>query len=107
MIKKVIISACLLISFVSFAQQGTASPYSFYGIGDTRFKGTQEFRSMAGVAVEQDSIDVLIKNQKNKAEIYQGRMERFLCKHILPEYVINNDNIINPKKSNYGGFSFL
>ncbi len=40
MIKKIIISACLLISFVSFAQQGTASPYSFYGIGDARFKGT-------------------------------------------------------------------
>ena len=69
MIKKIIISACLLISFVSFAQQGTASPYSFYGIGDTRFKGTQEFRSMAGVAVEQDSIHLNIENPASYASL--------------------------------------
>jgi hypothetical protein len=55
MIKKIIVSACLLLSLVSFAQEGTASPYSYYGI-DVRFKGTVENRSMAGVAVEQDSI---------------------------------------------------
>jgi hypothetical protein len=47
MIKKIIVSACLLLSLVSFAQEGTASPYS-YGIGDVRFKGTVENRSMAG-----------------------------------------------------------
>jgi hypothetical protein len=48
MIKKIIVSACLLLSLVSFAQEGTASPYSYYGIGDVRFKGTVENRSMAG-----------------------------------------------------------
>jgi hypothetical protein len=32
MIKKIIVSACLLLSLVSFAQEGTASPYSYYGI---------------------------------------------------------------------------
>jgi hypothetical protein len=42
------------LSLVSFAQEGTASPYSYYGIGDVRFKGTVENRSMAAVAVEQD-----------------------------------------------------
>jgi hypothetical protein len=47
MIKKIIVSACLLLSLVSFAQEGTASPYSYYGI-DVRFKGTVENRSMAG-----------------------------------------------------------
>jgi hypothetical protein len=46
MIKKIIVSACLLLSLVSFAQEGTASPYSYYGIGDVR--GTVENRSMAG-----------------------------------------------------------
>jgi len=71
MIKKVIISACLLISFVSFAQQGTASPYSFFGIGDTRFKGTLENRSMAGVAVEQDSIHLNIENPASYASLMQ------------------------------------
>ncbi|MBE8725270.1 hypothetical protein [Flavobacterium hungaricum] len=71
MIKKIIISACLLISFASFAQQGTASPYSFYGIGDSRFKGTLEFRSMAGVAVEQDSIHLNIDNPASYASLGQ------------------------------------
>jgi len=71
MIKKIIISACLLISFVSFAQQGTASPYSFYGIGDARFKGTIENRSMAGVSVEQDSIHLNIENPSSYASLRQ------------------------------------
>ncbi|KAF2329729.1 hypothetical protein [Flavobacterium ginsenosidimutans] len=71
MIKKVILSACLLISFVSFAQQGTASPYSFFGIGDARFKGTLENRSMAGVAVEQDSIHLNLDNPASYASLMQ------------------------------------
>lgn len=71
MIKKVILSACLLISFVSFAQQGTASPYSFFGIGDVRFKGTLENRSMAGVAVEQDTIHLNLDNPASYASLIQ------------------------------------
>ncbi|WP_264536021.1 outer membrane protein transport protein [Flavobacterium sp. N1736] len=71
MIKKIIISACLLISFVSFAQQGTSSPYSFYGIGDARFKGTLENRSMGGVSVEQDSIHLNIENPASYASLGQ------------------------------------
>ncbi|MBP6181588.1 hypothetical protein [Flavobacterium sp.] len=62
MIKKLLISTCLLFSLISFAQEGTSSPYSFYGIGDIRFKGTLENRSMAGVAVEQDSIHINLEN---------------------------------------------
>src|SRR3970040_1308253 len=69
MIKKFIISACLLLSLVSFAQQGTSSPYSFYGIGDIRFKGTVENRSMAGVAVEQDSIHINLENPASFASL--------------------------------------
>jgi len=71
MIKKFILSACLLISFVSLAQQGTSSPYSFYGIGDVRFKGTLENRSMAGVSVEQDSIHLNVENPASYASLIQ------------------------------------
>jgi hypothetical protein len=60
MIKKFIIAA-LLLSVVSFAQQGTSSPI-LYGIGDVRYKGTAEIRSMAGIAVEQDSIHLNMDN---------------------------------------------
>ncbi|WP_264566466.1 hypothetical protein [Flavobacterium sp. N3904] len=62
MIKKIIVAACFFFTLVSFAQSGTASPYSYFGIGDVRFKGTLEIRSMAGVGVEQDSIHINILN---------------------------------------------
>lgn len=69
MIKKIIISTCLLLSLVSFAQDGTASPYSFYGIGDVRFKGTVETRSMAGIAIEPDSIHINLQNPAGFANL--------------------------------------
>lgn len=62
MIKKIIVSVCLLFSLVSFAQEGTSSPYSFYGIGDVRFRGTIENRSMAGLSVVTDSIHINLQN---------------------------------------------
>ena len=69
MIKKIIVSACLLLSLVSFAQEGTASPYSFYGIGDVRFKGTHETRYMGGIAIEQDSIHMNLENPASYASL--------------------------------------
>ncbi|MGO4905666.1 hypothetical protein [Flavobacterium sp. W20_MBD1_R3] len=69
MIKKIVIIACLLLSLMSFAQEGTASPYSFYGIGDVRFKGTLENRSMAGIAIEQDSIHMNLQNPASYASL--------------------------------------
>ncbi|HPW97096.1 MAG TPA: hypothetical protein PK218_00885 [Flavobacterium sp.] len=62
MIKKIIVSFGLLISLVSNAQEGTSSPYSFYGIGDVKFKGTVETRSMGGVSVFSDSIHINLQN---------------------------------------------
>lgn len=62
MIKKIIVSISLLFSLVSFAQEGTSSPYSFYGIGDVRFKGTVENSSMGGLSVVPDSIHMNIVN---------------------------------------------
>ncbi|MBX9886385.1 MAG: hypothetical protein K2Y30_00445 [Flavobacteriaceae bacterium] len=69
MIKNLFIATCLFLSVVSFAQQGTSSPYSFYGIGDVRYKGTAEIRSMAGIAVEQDSIHLNIDNPASYANL--------------------------------------
>ena len=62
MIKKFILSICLLFSLVTFAQEGTSSPYSFYGIGDVKFKGTVENRSMGGLTIFPDSIHVNFQN---------------------------------------------
>ena len=62
MIKKLIVPAFLLFSVISFAQQGTSSPYSFYGIGDVKFKGTAENRAMGGLTIFSDSIHMNFQN---------------------------------------------
>lgn len=67
MIKKVIVSICLLFSLAIFAQEGTSSPYSFYGIGDVKFKGTVENRSMGSISVLPDSIHLNIQNPAHLA----------------------------------------
>ena len=62
MIKKIIVSICLLFSLAIFAQEGTSSPYSYYGIGDIKFKGSAENRSMGSISVLPDSIHINIQN---------------------------------------------
>ena len=62
MIRKLILSVCLFFTFVSWAQEGTSSPYSFYGIGDIRFKGTADNRAMGGLTIFSDSIHLNFQN---------------------------------------------
>jgi hypothetical protein len=45
-----------------FAQESTSSPYSIYGIGDIKFKGSVENRSMGSISVLPDSIHINIQN---------------------------------------------
>ena len=62
MIKRLIVICITIIGSYSYAQQGTASPYSFYGIGSLNFKGTVENRSMGGIGVYLDSVHVNLRN---------------------------------------------
>jgi long-subunit fatty acid transport protein len=62
MIKKLIVPVFLFFTVISFAQQGTSSPYSFYGIGDVKFKGTAENRAMGGLTIYSDSIHLNFQN---------------------------------------------
>lgn len=62
MIKRFIVICITIISSSALAQQGTASPYSFYGIGSLTFKGTVENRSMGGISMYLDSIHVNLRN---------------------------------------------
>jgi len=62
MIRKLVI---VLIAFFALhlnGQQGTSSPYSFYGIGTLKFKGTVENKSMGGLSIYTDSIHVNLRN---------------------------------------------
>lgn len=67
MIKKLLFVLIALIAFNIQAQQGTASPYSFYGIGSLKFKGTVENRSMGGLSIYTDSIHVNLRNPASLA----------------------------------------
>ncbi|WP_299396483.1 hypothetical protein [uncultured Gelidibacter sp.] len=62
MIKKLVIVFITVFAIQAQAQDGTASPYSFYGIGTLKFKGTVENRSMGGLSIFTDSIHVNLRN---------------------------------------------
>jgi len=67
MIKKFLILIAVVFSSLSFAQQGSSSPYSFYGIGSLKFKGTVENQSMGGLSVYSDSIHINLRNPASYA----------------------------------------
>lgn len=62
MIKKVILIVTILLANFGFAQENTASPYSFYGIGSTKFKGTNDIVTMGGISVYSDSTHINVLN---------------------------------------------
>ena len=69
MLRNLFIVFILLGIGVSQAQEGTVSPYSFYGIGTLKFKGTAENRSMGGISVYSDSIHLNIQNPAGIANL--------------------------------------
>ncbi|QYJ69404.1 outer membrane protein transport protein [Flavobacterium litorale] len=62
MIKRFIVGICLLFTAMVFSQQNNSSPYSYYGIGDLKFKGTVENRAMGGLGILPDSIHMNLQN---------------------------------------------
>lgn len=62
MIKKVLVVVLVVFTTISYAQDGTISPYSFYGLGLQNFKGTVENRSMGGLGILTDSIHLNLQN---------------------------------------------
>ncbi len=67
MIKKLVLVFIAVFAIQCYAQQGTASPYSFYGIGSLKFKGTVENRSMGGLSIYTDSVHVNLRNPASYA----------------------------------------
>lgn len=59
----------MLLSLNAFAQESTASPYSFYGIGDVKFKGNVENKSMGGLGITPDSIHLNMQNPASLASL--------------------------------------
>lgn len=62
MIKKIILGSLFLFSLQIFGQESSASPYSYYGIGEIKFRGTVDTRSMGGIGILNDSIHINLQN---------------------------------------------
>jgi len=62
MLSKIINFIIITASTFLFAQQNTSSLYSYFGIGETKFKGTPMQRAMAGLGILPDSLDVNLLN---------------------------------------------
>ncbi len=67
MIRNLIVCSALVFSLLAFGQQITSSPYSFYGLGSIKFKGTVENQSMGGISVYSDSIHINLRNPASYA----------------------------------------
>jgi len=65
----IILFALIFGSTSSFAQDGSPSPYSFFGLGDIVFRGTTENISMGGINVYTDSIHYNINNPASLTQL--------------------------------------
>jgi len=70
MIKRLCLVFIAFLALNIHAQEGTTSPYSFYGLGSLKFKGTTENASMGGLSIFTDSIHVNLRNPAS----YAGRI---------------------------------
>ncbi len=61
MIKKTFLLLLLVCANLT-AQEGTFSPYSFFGVGNNTFRGTAENRSMGGISIFADSVHLNLQN---------------------------------------------
>nr|WP_321416019.1 hypothetical protein [uncultured Allomuricauda sp.] len=62
MIKKILIAFFCVTAHGLFAQNGTISPYSYFGIGDNRDNGTVDNQMMGGISMYGDSIHINLSN---------------------------------------------
>lgn len=62
MIRKIVIAIVYMSTIGMYAQDGTVSPYSFFGIGDLKNASTVENQMMGGIGMYADSIHLNLRN---------------------------------------------
>jgi len=62
MIKKILIAFFCVTAHGLFAQNGTISPYSYFGVGEHRDHGTVDNQMMGGISMYGDSIHINLSN---------------------------------------------
>ena len=89
MIKKILVGVFILVSVISSAQEGTSSPYSFFGLGIQKFKGTVENRSIGGLSLLTDSIHL---NLQNPAAFGELKLTTYTVGASYSNFKISNTN---------------
>ncbi len=69
MIKNFVVAMMCCTGFIVHAQNGTVSPYSYFGIGDLRSNGSIENQMMGGISMYGDSIHINIQNPAAYAKL--------------------------------------
>jgi hypothetical protein len=69
MIKKIIVVVAILMTTFSWAQDNSSSPYSYYGLGEIKFKGTQDTRAMGGLNIIGDSLHLNLMNPASYSKL--------------------------------------
>ncbi|AYN69157.1 hypothetical protein D1013_18085 [Euzebyella marina] len=62
MIKKIYVVLMCLVAVGAYGQDGTVSPYSYFGLGELSSAATAENQMMGGIAMYADSIHVNLQN---------------------------------------------
>jgi len=102
MIKKIILGVALAGISNTYAQQGTASPYSYYGFGEKHFKGSNEIKSMGSLAVFSDSLHI---NTLNPASYAKLQATTFSLGASYKSTNLSNAN--SKEKTTSGSFDYL
>jgi len=111
MIKKLCLVFITFFAINVYAQEGTTSPYSFYGIGSLKFKGTTENSSMGGLSIYTDSIHINLRNPASYGgsplKFYndEGRAIKFSVGGSSSNTTLNTDSA--SEKANSTTFDYL
>ena len=76
MIRKILFVIAYVTAFGIYAQNGTVSPYSFFGIGDLTSTSTVENQMMGGIGVYADSIHINLNNPAAYGELGLDIMDK-------------------------------
>ena len=109
--KKYLIVIILSITFININAQGSASPYSFYGIGSLSFNGTAENSAMGRLSIVTDSIHMNFKNPSSfssndlNAFNNEGKLVKFTVSVGNSDIKFKTNN--NDSKSSTTTFDYL
>ena len=96
MIKKICLVCIAFLAINSHAQEGTTSPYSFYGLVSLKFKGTTENVSLGGLSIFTDRNHVNLRNPAS----YSGRFIKSTGEGHIVKFAVGGSSSNTTLKTN-------